>query len=318
MKISEYERVEKVDEFDLFLLEKMAGTKSVRLDDIYWSMMDSMSVENRRHVWRGKNLGAEFTGQQRASIKDGSFRGLFLGDYWENPEITTDYYGADNPIPIKWRIVDFDYGYNSIFPRTGGGFDYCTTHHITIMPDVLLKATDDGSAYGSTAYAGSTIRQNIISLTGKIRTLINTMFGFVTSGDPRITIWYKSIASGLDTNGVQNASVNATLSVELPSHSMIFGPSSPFFDSESSTFAIPSLYSNEQLAAFKMRLNYLLTVPKQPEKNSLSWWLQDSGGKVGTSSICFETINIAGQLSYVNGTNAAVGVRPMFCINGLD
>lgn len=318
MKISEYERVEKVDEFDLFLLEKMTGTKSVRLDDIYWSMMDSMSVENRRHVWRGKNLGAEFTGQQRASIKDGSFRGLFLGDYWENPEITTDYYGADNPIPIKWRIVDFDYGYGS-HSGDGSGQPQCLTHHITIMPDELLQATDSGSPYDANliAYHNSTIRNVLHNSSGNIHTKIKNMFGLRSNGASRVTLWYHAIESSLDTNGYPNGIIESELTIDLPSYAMIFGPSAAFFDLVSNI--PPRHYSAEQLSAFSLNQQKLLVAMDHGFSIGGTFWCQEAFNKnLSNNTQRYFIVNLRGELTIHNGPDPIVGVRPVFCINGED
>ena len=65
-------------------------------------MLDGFApVELRRVLFRGKNLGTALTAVQKAAIKDGSFKGMFLGDYWS----------IGGRI---WRIVDMDYWYTAV------------------------------------------------------------------------------------------------------------------------------------------------------------------------------------------------------------
>lgn len=78
-------------------------------------MLDSFApVELRRVIFRGKNLGTALTAVQKAAIKDASFKGMFLGDYW-------------NIGGRIWRIVDMDYWYNC-------GDTAFISHHLVIMP----------------------------------------------------------------------------------------------------------------------------------------------------------------------------------------
>ena len=69
-------------------------------------------------IYRGKNLGSVVTEEQKTNIKNGTFKGFFLGDYWIIGSYT-------------WRIVDFDYWYDC-------GDTAFTKPHLVIMPDKPL------------------------------------------------------------------------------------------------------------------------------------------------------------------------------------
>lgn len=69
-------------------------------------------------IFRGQYLGTSVTAEQQAAISEGTFKDLFIGDYW-----TID--------SINWRIAAFDYYYNK-------GDTATTTHHILLVPDSSL------------------------------------------------------------------------------------------------------------------------------------------------------------------------------------
>ena len=87
-------------------------------------------------IFRGNNLGTTPTEEQWKAITSGTFKNLFIGDYWEN----------DN---VKYRIAGFD-----IFLNTGDV--RLTRHHAVIVPDTNLYTaqmnttnTTDGAYYNS-------------------------------------------------------------------------------------------------------------------------------------------------------------------------
>lgn len=86
------------------------------------TILASTSVDptvSHRNTFRGKYLGSTMTDEQYAMITDGSFKDLYVGDYWENDG-------------IKWRIADIDYLLNTGNPASGG---LIKKHHLIIVPD---------------------------------------------------------------------------------------------------------------------------------------------------------------------------------------
>lgn len=97
----------------------------------------SMPYTNHNGGIRGENLGSTYTADQKAAIADGSFSGLYVGDYW-----------LING--IKYVIIDIDYYINY-------GYDNTPTiqHHLIVFPDDVLSS--QGYAYNATWYSDSEI-----------------------------------------------------------------------------------------------------------------------------------------------------------------
>ena len=89
-------------------------------------------------VYRGKFLGNAVTSEQYARISDGTFKGMYIGDYWKING-------------VNYRIACFDYYMNC-------GDTPTTEHHVTIVPDTALgKAQMNSSASNSSGYATSSM-----------------------------------------------------------------------------------------------------------------------------------------------------------------
>ena len=98
-------------------------------DDVN-AQIESTYSEGISHnsVYRGKYLGDHVTDEQWDAIGDGSFRDLYIGDYW-----------AING--INWRIAHFNYW-------LGTGDVKCNTNHVVIVPygwvsTFNMNASDD-------------------------------------------------------------------------------------------------------------------------------------------------------------------------------
>lgn len=168
-KITYYPKVTKLADKDIFLIDGADGTRTVetkylatelqnRLDVDVYDYLDKMNipVEMRRNIFRGKNLGSSYTSDQKARVADGSFKGIFIGDY----------FNIKNHI---WRVVDIDYWYNT------GDTTYWNKHHLVIMPDKTLyssKMNDSDTAEGG--YVGSLLYKSGLN---NAKTLINECFG---------------------------------------------------------------------------------------------------------------------------------------------
>ena len=108
---------------DLVIVETSSGTKAMKYEDLTNPAIEkaeenaALNLDNR-NTYRGKNLGSSVTAAQKASIQNGSFDGLFIGDYWT--------IGG-----VKWLIADMDYWYNC-------GDTAFTKHHLVIIPETAL------------------------------------------------------------------------------------------------------------------------------------------------------------------------------------
>lgn len=134
-------------------------------------------------IYRGKNLGTSVTSAQWAAIADGSFKDLYIGDYWVISG-------------VNWRIAAFDY-----YLTTGD--TACNTHHVVIVPDSNLYThvmNDTNITTGG--YVGSKMYTEGLA---QALTTIETAFGAshilshrqylcnaVTNGYPSGGSWYDS------------------------------------------------------------------------------------------------------------------------------
>lgn len=104
--------------------------------------MTGLSPEMHRNIFRGKSLGESITAEQLATIRDGSFKDLYIGDYWER----------DGTI---YRIADINYWRNVGYPES----EKVQKPHILIVPDTILGSgqmhTGNSTAGG---YRNSTMK----------------------------------------------------------------------------------------------------------------------------------------------------------------
>lgn len=134
-------------------------------------------------IYRGKKLGTRVTEAQWAEIKAGTFRDLFIGDYWT--------INGKN-----WRIAAFDYYFNT-------GNTPCRTHHVTLVPDTALysfamnaTATTEGGYVGSKMYKeGLTQAKNSINTAFGESHILNhqqSLCNAAVDGKPSGTAWVDS------------------------------------------------------------------------------------------------------------------------------
>ena len=96
--------------------------------------MAGFSPEMHRNIFRGKHLGESITEEQLAAIRDGSFKDLYIGDYWEING-------------VKYRIADVNYWKIVGYPES----EKVQKPHILIVPDTVLGSGQmhiSNSTYG--------------------------------------------------------------------------------------------------------------------------------------------------------------------------
>lgn len=205
MKITEYPSVTELDDDNVFLLDGTNGTKKIAKSDLTYALFDNIP-EMHRQIYRGKNLGSNYTIAQKEAVSNGTFHDLWVGDYWE-----IDGY--------KYYIADLDYYYDSLNEK----------HELVIISNKTIGPVkwDDPSLESYSAdfrsYAESTLYKNILPQ-------------FVSSIPP-------TFSSNLIANSIQlNNSVNCSsgfafgengaafyeLEANFPTFEQIFGYSNPF------------------------------------------------------------------------------------------
>lgn len=196
MDVSQLTQVSAVSASDRILLAAGDGNKGITVNDAFWGILDAViSVEQRRNIFRGKNLGTAFTAAQKAEIKAGTFKGFFIGDYWSIGDRI-------------WRIVDINYWLNS-------GDTSCTTPHLVIMPDQQLYAAKMNETNVTTGgYVGSQMYTDNLA---NAKTLVNSAFGSAN------VLNHREYLTNAVTNGYPSGGAWYDSTVELPNEIMMYG-----------------------------------------------------------------------------------------------
>jgi hypothetical protein len=233
-----------LEDDDVLLLDGTNGSRKITAKELANAMMDKGSKSRaalpvgRSGLYRGANLGsgatfsAASTSDQRSAISDGSFDGLFIGDYWTvNGRV--------------YRIADFNYW------KGTGDTDF-NTNHVVLVPDNSFGNGQMNSTNTTTgAYVGSEMYTDANSVLNTARTAIATDFGGYLAS-------HKIYLPNAVTDGKESAGAWYNSTVELMSEIMVYGckirnPGN-FYTTEKSQLALFRLNP----AMVNLRYNYWL------------------------------------------------------------
>ena len=273
VNLSELTQINELVSGNKLLVGTTDGNKAIAAEDALFAMLDGFApVELRRVLFRGKNLGTALTAVQKAAIKDGSFKGMFLGDYWS----------IGGRI---WRIVDMDYWYNC-------GDTAFTSHHLVIMPDeALYNAQMNTTNVTTGGYVGSAMYKSNLA---NAKTIVNAAFqGSVLTHREYLC---NAVANGRPSGGAWFDS-----SIELPNEPMMYGH--PHFSPTSDGSTVPSIYtiSKTQLALF-------MVCPRFIVNRSYNQWLRDV---VSSAYFARVADGGAANFSYASGSYGVRPVFPV-------
>ena len=129
---------------------KFAATAEMVGQAVSVYMQTAPSTEMHRNIFREKSLGESITAEQLAAIRDGSFKDLYIGDYWER----------DGTI---YRIADINYWKNVGYPES----EKLQKPHILIVPDTILRSgqmnANNSTSGGYKSSTMKTVRLNQIA-----------------------------------------------------------------------------------------------------------------------------------------------------------
>ena len=238
MKITEYPQIGKLDKQNIFLIDGPNGTKIINGENFPFAVMNLTAAEMHRMIFRGKNIGASLSTEQKAHIQDGSFEDLWLGDYW-----------VING--INWRIVDVDYWHNT------GDINFIKPH-LVIMPDKsLYTAPINATRVTTGGYAGSLMRTSNLT---SAKTIVNSAFGSAV-------LTHREILTNAVVSGYPSASAWFDSTVDLPNEIMIYGSFIYTPAGNGTVFVDRTTNNMTQLALFSV-------VPKVAKIRE-SYWLRD-------------------------------------------
>ena len=239
VNLSELTQINALTADDKLLIGTAEGNKAIGADDALFAMLDAfIPKEQRRMIYRGKNLGAVVTEEQKANIKNGTFKGFFLGDYWTIGSYT-------------WRIVDFDYWYNC-------GDTAFTTPHLVIMPDKpLYNAQMNETNITTGGYTGSLMYTENLD---QAKTLAASAFG-------DLILTHREYLTNAVTDGHASAGAWFDSTLDLPNEIMMYG--CHIYAAMNNGTVIPTNYTigKTQLALF--------TVVPKLISNRATFWLRD-------------------------------------------
>lgn len=258
VNLSELTQINALTADDKLLIGTAEGNKAIGADDALFAMLDAfIPKERRRMIYRGKNLGAVVTEEQKANIKNGTFKGFFLGDYWTIGSYT-------------WRIVDFDYWYNC-------GDTAFTTPHLVIMPDKpLYNAQMNETNITTGGYTGSLMYTENLD---QAKTLAASAFG-------DLILTHREYLTNAVTDGHASAGAWFDSTLDLPNEIMMYG--CHVYAAMNNGTVIPTNYTigKTQLALF--------TVVPKLISNRATFWLRDV---VSSANFAFVTsVGNAGYL----------------------
>ncbi|MBD9339501.1 MAG: hypothetical protein EGQ54_01690 [[Ruminococcus] lactaris] len=129
---------------------KFAATAEMVEQAVSVYIQAELSPEMHRNIFRGQYLGESITAEQLATIRDGSFKDLYIGDYWER----------DGTI---YRIADINYWKNVGYPES----EKLQKPHILIVPDTILRSgqmnANNSTSGGYKSSTMKTVRLNQIA-----------------------------------------------------------------------------------------------------------------------------------------------------------
>ena len=251
VNLSELTQINALTADDKLLIGTAEGNKAIGADDALFAMLDAfIPKEQRRMIYRGKNLGAVVTEEQKANIKNGTFKGFFLGDYWTIGSYT-------------WRIVDFDYWYNC-------GDTAFTTPHLVIMPDKpLYNAQMNETNITTGGYTGSLMYTENLD---QAKTLAASAFG-------DLILTHREYLTNAVTDGHASAGAWFDSTLDLPNEIMMYG--CHVYAAMNNGTVIPTNYTigKTQLALF--------TVVPKLISNRATFWLRDVVSSAGFADVYF-------------------------------
>ena len=227
--------------------------------------------------FRGKNIGSSVTSTQSSAIKDGSFKDIYVGDYWVINGTT-------------YRVAGCD-----VFYRTGDNVDL--GHNVVVVPDsCILNGDGQTTKYWndtdttSGGYMGSKMYKTTIP--EKVIPKIQNDFG------SNLYVHREYLSNAVASNGGASNGTWVDSSVELMNEVMLYG-------SVVNGCGL-GLYNigigNTQLPLFRLAPQFIHTRE--------SYWLRDISSSAGVANV-----GSYGDAGY-NGASASwTSVRPYFLVH---
>ena len=283
-KFADLEAILSVTGTEQMLIHDGNGVKVITVQNLHKGLQaDIDAIQNviadgagaHNSIYRGKNLGTSVTAEQYKAISDGTFAGLYVGDYWVISGVT-------------YRIAGFDYYLHN-------GDTDTTKHHAVIVPDENMGSAQMNTTNVTTGgYVGSAMyKANLNAAKTKIKAAFS---GHVLSHRVYLT---NAVSNGAPSGGAWFDS-----EVELMTERMVYGcpVHSPMGDCQKVPWSAMNNYTVEksQLPLFVLNPAAIAT--------RYDYWLRDV-----VTAAHFANVGYHGY-AYAYGASHSLGVRPAFCI----
>lgn len=161
---------------------KLISKQYLEASNYYLAVEDGAGAHNS--IYRGKNLGTTITDEQLENIANGTFRDLFIGDYWTING-------------VKYMIADFDYMYNV-------GDTALTKHHIVVVPERNMY-------------------NHVMNDTNITEGLDNALTSFKNAFGESHVLTYKNLLTTAVSGGVPSSWAWQSRQIDLMSEAMVYG-----------------------------------------------------------------------------------------------
>lgn len=159
----------------------------------YLAVEDGAGAHNS--IYRGKNLGTTITDEQLTNIANGTFKDLFVGDYWTIND-------------VKYIIADFDYMYNI-------GDTALTKHHIVVVPERNM--------YNHVMNDTDTIYGGYIASKLYTEGLDNALASFKDAFGESHVLTYRNLLTNAVANGTPSNWSFESRQIDIMSEAMVYG-----------------------------------------------------------------------------------------------
>lgn len=189
-------------------------------------------------IYRGKDLGTTVTAEQYDNIANGTFKDMYIGDYWTING-------------TKYLIAAFNYYYNT-------GDSALTQNHVTLVPESIMynhemndANTTDGGYVGSKMYTEG--------LDAAKSTILTDFSGHVVN--------HRQYLCNAVSDGVASGGAWFDSEVELMNEHMVYGSNAAASSKETDAHRYNVGVCKSQLPLFRLRHD-LIGIRS-------TWWLRD-------------------------------------------
>ena len=238
MKMTEYDAITTLNLDDILITDGTRGTKKILMSNFITAIAEIGTPEQHRMTFGGRNLGTAVTSAQLAAIRDGSFKGLLVGDYWVM--------GG-----VNWRIADINYWLHC-------GDTAFEKPHLVIVPDTCLynaKMNDTNITEGG--YVGSKMYTENLE---QAKTTINSLF-------VDMVLSHRELFTNAVANGKPTAGAWFDSTIDLMNESMVYGHREFTPANDGTTIPYNYTIDKSQLALFQIAPKFIT--------NRATWWLRD-------------------------------------------